>query len=263
MPDSSIRIVVVHPDLLGTYGDGGNGVVLLRRLAWRGIEAELVEAMSGRPVPASGDIYCLGGGEDAAQARAAAELRQGDPVGQAVSRGAAVLAICAGFQVIGHRFPSADGSVRDGLGLIDMETVKGSGRRPVGELVVTPSPGLGLPELTGYENHSGRTRLGPGVQPLGAVSSGVGNGVGDNTEGAVSGRVVGTYMHGPALARNPALADLILSSVVGRLEPLDDSEAESLRSERLAAGRTPVAARAYGAGPRARLTRKVRSLRRG
>jgi len=234
--DSAVRVVVVHPDLLGTYGDGGNGLILARRLQWRGFGVELVDAMSGTPVPASGDIYCLGGGEDAAQHRAAAELVEGNPLGQAVDGGAAVLAVCAGFQVLGHRYPSADGSSRDGLGLIDIETHKGSGRRPVGELVVTPSAGLGLPSLTGYENHGGLTTLGPGAQPLGRVDAGIGNGGGDGSEGAVVGRVIGTYMHGPVLARNPALADLVLSSVVGQLEPLDDSEAESLRKERLETG---------------------------
>ena len=225
----------MHPDLLGTYGDGGNGLILARRLVWRGFEVELVEAMSGTAVPASGDVYCLGGGEDAAQARAAAELADGNPIGRALSSGAAVLAVCAGFQVIGESFPSADGSRRSGLGLIEIDTAKGTGRRPVGELVVEPRPELGLPILTGYENHGGRTRLGPGVEPLGHVQAGIGNGSGDGTEGAVSGKVVGTYMHGPALARNPALADLLLSWVVGPLSPLDDLEAELLRGERLAA----------------------------
>ncbi len=231
--DSAVRVVVVHPDLLGTYGDGGNGLILARRLQWRGLAVELIEAMSGTPVPASGDIYCLGGGEDAAQHRAAAELAEGNPLGQAVDNGAAVLAVCAGFQVLGRRYPSADGQVRDGLGLIDIDTRKGGGRRPVGELVVTPSPALGLPQLTGYENHGGLTTLGPDAQPLGRVDAGVGNGGGDGSEGAVVGRIFGTYMHGPVLARNPALADLILTSVVGELEALDDSEAELLRRERL------------------------------
>ncbi|HVA44256.1 MAG TPA: hypothetical protein VNF50_12300 [Acidimicrobiales bacterium] len=237
--DSAVRVVVVHPDLLGTYGDGGNGLILSRRLQWRGFAVELIEAMSDSQVPASGDVYCLGGGEDAAQHRAAAELAAGNPLGQAVDNGAAVLAVCAGFQVLGHRYPSADGQMRDGLGLIDIETRKGTGRRPVGELVVTPSSGLGLPQMTGYENHGGLTSLGPGAQPLGHVDAGIGNGGGDGREGAVVGRVIGTYMHGPVLARNPALADLILSSVVGTLDPLDDSEAESLRAERLQTVRIP------------------------
>jgi CobQ-like glutamine amidotransferase family enzyme len=231
--------VVVHPDLLGTYGDGGNGLILARRLRWRGIGAELVEAMSGAPVPATGDIYCLGGGEDAAQTRAAQELSQGAPLARAVEAGAAVLAVCAGFQVIGRSFPSSGGAQREGLGLIDVDTVKGTGTRPVGELVVRPDPALGLPRLTGYENHGGFTRRGPQVAPLGSVEVGVGNQRGDGTEGAVVGRIVGTYMHGPVLARNPALADMVLASIVGALpslaDPEVDAEAEALRQERLRA----------------------------
>lgn len=229
---SAVRVVVVHPDLLGTYGDGGNGLVLARRLAWRGWRAELVQAMSGSPVPSTADIYCLGGGEDAAQTRSALELSEGDPIGRAVAAGAAVLAVCAGFQVIGRSFAVAGGGSRDGIGLIDVRTARGPGRRPVGELVVRPTDPA-LPTLTGYENHGGVTHLGPGVAPLGRVLQGVGNG--NATDGVRAGRVIGTYMHGPVLARNPALADLILAWVVGELQPLDDSESESLRRERLAA----------------------------
>ncbi|MBO0748765.1 MAG: hypothetical protein J2O47_10455, partial [Acidimicrobiaceae bacterium] len=103
----------------------------------------------------------------------------------------------------------------------------------VGELVVEPGPASGLPTLSGYENHGGVTELGPGVGPLGRVQIGVGNGT-DSTDGFRTGRVVGTYLHGPALARNPALADLLLASVVGELDPLDDRESDVLRTERLA-----------------------------
>lgn len=233
--DSTVRIVVVHPDLLGTYGDGGNGVILARRLRWRGMGAELIEAPSGAPVPATGDVYCLGGGEDGPEARSAAELAPGNPLGRAVEAGAAVLAVCAGFQVIGTSFPGAGGAEHAGIGLIDVHSRKGGGRRAVGELVTRPGPGLGLPELTGYENHGAVTELGPGVAPLARVVSGVGNGTADRAEGARSGRVFCTYMHGPVLARNPALADAVLESVVGALPALDDAEAEALRAERLAA----------------------------
>jgi CobQ-like glutamine amidotransferase family enzyme len=145
-----------------------------------------------------------------------------------------VLAVCAGFQVVGESFPGADGTLRPGLGLLDVKTVQGTGRRAVGEVVAEPLIG-GLALLTGYENHRAVTRLGTGVEPLARVITGVGNGGGDGTEGARCGRVFATYLHGPALARNPSLADVILSSVVGELEPLDDSEAEALRVERLGA----------------------------
>ncbi len=252
----SLTVVVVHPDLLGTYGDGGNGVVLARRAAWRGIDADLVQAPSDRPLP-TGDLYCLGGGEDSPQLRAAEILRADGALARAVVAGAVVLAVCAGYQIVGHTFPGADGRPLPGVGLLDLTTVKGPGRRAVGELlaepfhgteagavtdgggVAEPTAGPGpLPTLTGFENHGGVTSVGPGARPLARVVAGVGNGAGDGTEGAWAGRVVGTYLHGPVLARNPALADLLLGWAVGRdLDPLPDDEEHALRRERLAAVR--------------------------
>jgi hypothetical protein len=153
--------------------------------------------------------------------------------------GAVVLAVCAGFQVVGRTFPGAEGDAHEGVGLLDVDTVKGPGPRAVGEVLVEvgPSPLGPLPVLTGFENHGGTTSLRDGAVALGRVVVGVGNGGGDGTEGAVQGRVVGTYLHGPVLARNPALADLLLSWALGDrpLDPLDDAESETLREERLAA----------------------------
>jgi CobQ-like glutamine amidotransferase family enzyme len=157
----------------------------------------------------------------------------------AVAGGAAVLAVCAGLQVLGNRFAGEDGKVHDGLGLLDCETHRDDGPRRVGEVVVTPDESLDLPDLTGYENHGGVTTLGAGARPLGRVVVGHGNDGGDGTEGIVSGRVVGTYLHGPVLARNPAMADYLLSSVLGPLDPLDDAEVDALRKERLHAARHP------------------------
>ncbi|HVX20531.1 MAG TPA: hypothetical protein VHB02_04220 [Acidimicrobiales bacterium] len=237
----TLAVVVVHPDLLGTYGDGGNGLVLAKRAAWRGIDADLVEAPSDRPLP-TGDLYCLGGGEDSPQLRAAEVLRADGALARAVDRGATVLAVCAGYQIMGHTFPGADGRPLPGVGLLDLTTVKGPGRRAVGEILAEPFPEPAgrtpLPTLTGFENHGGVTAVGPGARPLARVVSGVGNGAGDGTEGAWAGRVVGTYLHGPVLARNPALADLLLGWAVGRdLDPLPDDEEHALRRERLAAVR--------------------------
>ncbi len=234
---SALRVVVVHPDLLGTYGDAGNGTVLAARAAWRGTAVELVLATSGRPLPGSGDIYCLGGGEDGPELQAAANLAAG-PLPRAVEAGAVVLAVCAGYQLLGTSFPDASGVARPGLGLLDVSTVKGPGRRAVGELLADPVGHdlLGPPAgpLTGFENHSGHTRLGPGATPLAVVRHGVGNGEG--SEGAWAGNVFGTYMHGPALARNPGLADLLLARATGDVPvPLDDAEEQALRAERLAA----------------------------
>ena len=236
----SLRVVVVHPDLLGTYGDGGNGVVLVQRARWRGIGAELVEATSESPLP-TGDLYCLGGGEDAAQAASAERLRADDALARAVERGAPVLAVCAGYQILGRTFAVAHGRPLAGVGLLDVSTSKGAGRRAVGEILAEPLCAQ-LPVLTGFENHGGVTVRGSSVAPLARVEAGVGNG--DGTDGAVSGRVVGTYLHGPVLARNPALADLMLSWATGlTLEPLDDAEETALRDERIAAVRARRARR--------------------
>jgi CobQ-like glutamine amidotransferase family enzyme len=231
-----LRVAVVFPDLLGTYGDGGNGLILARRAEWRGYDVELLQAASDAPVPEA-DIYCLGGGEDGPQVRAARTLIDDGTLAARAAAGAVVLAVCAGFQVVGRSFPGATGEVHEGVELLDVETVKGEGPRAVGE-VVSDAVGLaGLPALTGFENHGGVTALAEGAVALGRVTAGVGNG--DGTEGAVQGRVVGTYLHGPVLARNPALADLLLSWALddAALEPLDDAAAESLREERLGASR--------------------------
>jgi len=232
---SVLRLVWVYPDLLSTYGDRGNLIVLSRRARLRGIEVQAVEVNADQPVPGQGDIYLLGGGEDLPQILAARRLRTDGGLAAAVSRGAVVFAVCAGYQVIGHEFGGVEGESVDGLGLLDISSGRGE-RRGVGELVADVDPELGLPKLTGFENHQGVTSLGAGARPLARLSLGVGNG--DGTEGAYSGKVLGTYMHGPALARNPALADLLLSWVVGQLAPIDPADEEwaaRLRLERLAA----------------------------
>jgi CobQ-like glutamine amidotransferase family enzyme len=246
---SAVRVALVYPDLLGTYGDSGNATVLAQRLRWRGHRVESVTATAGDQVPATCDIYVVGGGEDLPQALAARHLGAGAPpptdllvdadgaarrpLHRAVAAGAAVFAVCAGLQILGTSFVGPDGVEAAGLGLLDCRSERGRGRRAVGELAVAPDPVLGLPTLSGFENHGAVTELGGGSHPVGRVITGVGNG--DGTDGAVSGRVLGTYLHGPALARNAVLADLLLRWVVGDLEPLDDSEAEELRAERLRA----------------------------
>ena len=242
---SALAIAVVHPDLLGTYGDGGNGLILSRRASWRGIDADLIQAHSGQPLP-SADIYCLGGGEDGPQVRSAEALRADGTLERAVGAGAVVLGVCAGYQLLGRSFPDRAGRPRPGLGLLDVTTVKGDGVRAVGELVADPAPGAPptagggpLPTLSGFENHSAVTTVGPGARALARVVRGVGNGDGDGTEGAWAGRVIGSYMHGPVLARNAALADLILGWAVSgsaspaELDPLDDHDHQALRQERL------------------------------
>jgi len=239
---SSVRIVSLFPELLGTYGDGGNATVLARRLQWRGIDHEHVTVDATDTIPTTGDIYLVGGGEDGPQTEAARRLTTDGGLTRAVDRGAVVFAVCAGMQILGHRFPDGTGHDRSGLGLLDCVTVRVDRPRAVGELLTTDAElvtgGVTRPlgPLSGFENHAGRTVPGPGARRLGAVVAGEGNG--DGSEGVVSGRVVGTYLHGPALARNPALADALLSLVVdGALDPLDDAEVEALRTDRIRAAR--------------------------
>jgi hypothetical protein len=233
--ESALRIVWVYPDLLSTYGDRGNLLILSRRADLRGLPVECFEVRSDQPVPENGDIYLLGGGEDGPQALAAERLIADGGLGRAVARRAVVLAVCAGYQRVGESF-FAKGQKCPGLGLLDLTSDRGP-RRAVGELVAEVDPELGVPVLSGFENHGGRTHLGPGVLALGKVTTGIGND--GATEGAWHGSVVGTYAHGPALSRNPGLADLLLRWATGidTLEPLDDAWANKLRGERLAAVR--------------------------
>jgi lipid II isoglutaminyl synthase (glutamine-hydrolysing) len=236
MNESSLRIVHLYPHLLGTYGDAGNSIVLRARAQARAVAAEVVLVNPGDPVPRQGDVYLLGGGEDAKQTAAAQELRQDGGLVDAAGRGAAVFGICAGYQLLGTTFLGVGGAVTDGLGLLDVSTDR-LDTRAVGNMLARPSAELGLPELIGFENHGGATILGPRAMPLGVVEIGIGNGSTDpdgrRTEGAIQGHVVGTYLHGPALALNPALADRLLAAVLGPLEPLDDTLPERLREHRL------------------------------
>ena len=234
------KIVLVYQSLLGIYGDQGNAKVLHKRLAWRGIDSEVVVVEPGRPLPADGAVYLLGGGEDNAQTTAVRELRADGNLFRALDAGAVLFAVCAGYQICGRTFTIGEADdEREGLGLLDVETRRGP-KRAVGELVTSwTRPDGSVSTITGFENHGGYTWLGPDATPLARVEIGLGNN-GDGTEGAVQGRVIGTYPHGPVLARNPDLADHVLELALGRpLEPLQRAAAahEGLRAERLAAVR--------------------------
>jgi CobQ-like glutamine amidotransferase family enzyme len=234
--ESAVRIGLVLPDVMGTYGDGGNAVVLAQRLRLRGIEAELVEITLDDPVPDSLDLYTLGGAEDYAQRLATKHLIRYPGLQRAAERGAPVLAICAAIQVLGHWYETSAGERVDGVGLLDVTTSPQPGRT-IGEVVSQPVVAGLTQRLTGFENHRGGTVLGPAAQPLAKVVKGAGNREGDGIDGAVQGSVVATYLHGPCLARNPELADYLLSRAVGELAPLELPEVELLRRERLAAPR--------------------------
>ena len=236
MNESAVRIGLVLPDVMGTYGDSGNSVVLRERLRMRGIPAEVVEITLDDPVPAELDLYTLGGAEDYAQRLATKHLIRYPGLQQAVSRGAPVLAICAAIQVLGHWYETSAGERVDGVGVLDV-TTSPQPERTIGEVAATPLIDALTEPLTGFENHRGGTVLGPEARPLAAVSKGAGNRAGDGIDGAVQGSVIATYLHGCCLARNPELADHLLGKVVGPLSPLELPEVAQLRRERLAAPR--------------------------
>ncbi|WP_412099631.1 type 1 glutamine amidotransferase [Corynebacterium aurimucosum] len=254
---TSLQIGLILPDILGTYGDDGNALVLRQRARMRGHEAEIVPIKLGEPVPDSLDVYTLGGGEDTAQILAAEHLIADGGLTRAASAGRPILAICAGLQVLGESF-RASGRVVDGVGLIDATTASMT-ERAIGEVATEPTKAGITAELTepltGFENHMGATILGPAAQPLGTLTRGTGNAdtaaildLSDRTvqrgaEGAVQGSVIATYMHGPVLARNPQLADLLLAKAMGvalsELEPLDIPAINQLRTERFNASEPP------------------------
>jgi CobQ-like glutamine amidotransferase family enzyme len=229
--DSQVAIVLVMPKLLGTYGDSGNATVLRERARRRGLDAVVVEAERGTDIPERGDIYLLGGGEDTNQMAATADLLQAPGFRRAMDRGATTLAVCAGLQLLGNWFLGPDGEQHAGLGVLDLTTTRARVRH-VGDVAAEPLvPELHQP-LVGFENHQGDTHLAPSAQPFARVPA-PRPWQRPRPEGAVSGGVIGTYFHGPVLALNPELADLLLSRVVGPLAPLDDTEIQRAREVRM------------------------------
>jgi CobQ-like glutamine amidotransferase family enzyme len=240
--ESAVRIGALLPDVLGTYSDDGNVTVLAQRLRWRGVPVEICVVTADRTPPADCDLYVLGGGEDAAQAFAADWLRQHRRLRAALEGPATTFAVCAGLQVLGQWMQDSSGQRYPGVEILDLTTEPGR-QRAVGEVVSACAlPGVGT--LIGFENHRGVTTLGPGVRPLAQVVRGTGNGTREHGEGVLTPTVVGTYLHGPVLARNPALADAVLHAVTGRdLPPLDLPDQEAVRETRLGrrwARRRPV-----------------------
>jgi CobQ-like glutamine amidotransferase family enzyme len=214
-----LRLCHLYPDLLNLYGDRGNIATLRRRAQWRGIAVRLVEARLGERIdPQESDLFFIGGGEDRQQALAAPDLREvkGAALRDAVAGGAAVLAVCGGYQLLGHYYRPAEGPDLLGLGLLDLHTVHpGPGaRRLIGNIVIAVAT-AGV-RLVGFENHGGRTHLGSGARPLGRVVAGFGNNGEDGTEGAVWETVYGTYLHGPLLPKNPWLADRLIHLALRR-----------------------------------------------
>ena len=213
-----LEIIRIHNELLGTYGDRGNADVLKFRASQRKIKARISDISYLDPLPKSGDIYLLGGAEDAAQLLSLTALRKGSILARAANKGAVVLAICAGFQLLGNKYATKDEEFA-GLGLLDVITTPGD-KRLVGDIAVQTDL-FDFP-LTGFENHSSVTTLGADAKAFGRVLQGNGNGVA-GLDGAVNRNVFGTYLHGPVLARNPEFADLLIERAVGEpISRLDD-----------------------------------------
>ena len=241
-----MKIVVGHlyPDYLNIYADRGNIAVLSRRAAWRGHELEVRAVSVGDPLrPDEHDLLYVGGGQDREQALVAHDLAaKAEDVRRAVADGAAVLAVCGGYQLLGRSYRDFHGTELPGIGLLPLDTVAGD-RRMIGDVLLECELEPGVRRtLAGFENHVGRTRLDPGADPLGRVVAGFGNDGESGFEGCRSGRAIGTYLHGPLLPRNPWLADWLLAQAIAHrtgelpvFEPLGDeleSEAHAVSARR-------------------------------
>jgi CobQ-like glutamine amidotransferase family enzyme len=237
MSSPRLRVCALYPELMNIYADRGNLMLIERRCAWRGIEASLHASTLGEVLSDEHDLYYIGGGQDADQRRCAADLVEHKRAGleAAADRGAVVLGVCGGYQLLGHSY-ELDDAIVEGVGLLDVTTVRATGPRLIGNIAVAIEPRLLAPAaaspngdevIVGFENHAGRTRLGPGQAPLGRVLHGHGNDGRTGFEGARRGNVVGTYVHGPLLPKNAWLCDWLIAAALGieseALKPLDDS----------------------------------------
>jgi hypothetical protein len=246
MPDT-LRVCALYPELMNIYADRGNLLVLEHRCAWRGIGFELSASDLGEPLdPDAADLFYVGGGQDRDQRLCALDLAEVKREGlhAAAERGAALLAVCGGYQLLGHSYELGDETL-PGVGLVDLRTVRSDGPRLIGNVAIEVDLGDSDPPtrrrvLAGFENHGGRTRLGPDAQPLGRVLRGHGNDGASGFEGVRRGNVIGTYLHGPLLPKNVWLADWLIERALGRdepLAPLDDAlEAAAHAEARRAAG---------------------------
>jgi CobQ-like glutamine amidotransferase family enzyme len=247
LPRRRLTLAHLYPEAMDLYGDLGNVLALLRRCEWRGIDVDVVEVRVGESVDLSvADLIVMGGGQDTAQAYVASDLNKRGPVIRGlVDEGAAVLAVCGGFQLFGASYTTASGRVMEGIGVFDAATIAGR-RRFIGNITLEAflqrwgAAHASAPiQIVGFENHSGRTELGPRARPLGQVMCGAGN-LGDGTiEGAVYRNAIGTYLHGPVLPKNPRLADhLILCALAhhdGEVAPLESlDELTEMRAHRVA-----------------------------
>ena len=225
---TDLRVCHLYPEHLNIYADRGNIAVLRARCEWRGIGFAVVGCGPGDPLPQA-DLYYVGGGQDRDQLLVEDDLvGRADGLRAAIDDGAWMVAVCGGYQMLGHYYRGHQGDEIRGTGLVDLVTEAGP-TRMIGNISIDCELRPGEPmTVVGFENHAGRTRLGEGVRPLGRVLHGHGNNGRDGGEGVHTGRIIGTYIHGPLLPKNPALADHLIGAALERrhgtvaLEPLDD-----------------------------------------
>ena len=224
-----LRVCALYPELMNIYADRGNITVLRARCEWRGIGFELASASLRDPLdPDAHDLLYLGGGQDRDQIAVAEDMAdtKRSALHAAADRGAVVLAVCGGYQLLGHSYQLGEQSL-PGVGLVDLHTVREPGPRLIGNCAIEADLGQGPRVIAGFENHGGRTYLGSGERPLGRVLSGHGNNDRDGQEGVRHGNVIGTYLHGPLLPKNVWLADRLIELALGiELEPLPDDAPE-------------------------------------
>ena len=253
MPDSTavatgplprtLRVCALYPDLMNIYADRGNLLVLEQRCSWRGIGFELTPSGLGDPLdPGAHDLFYLGGGQDRDQRLCAADLieTKRDSLHAAAARDAVVLGVCGGYQLLGHSYVLGEDEI-PGVGLLDVRTVRDPGPRLIGNIAIEVSLDGDRRILAGFENHGGRTSLGPDARPLGRVVKGHGNDGRSGFEGARAGNTIGTYLHGPLLPKNALFADWLIATALrldpSDLTPLDDAfERAAHLSARRAAG---------------------------
>lgn len=245
MSDPGLRLLALYPEQMNIYADRGNILFLQRRTEWRGIDFEYAAAGPGDGFdPAAHDLIYIGGGQDRDQVLVAEDMlrTKGNAIASAVEDGAALLAVCGGYQLLGDRYQLGDQSIT-GLGIADLETVREPGPRLIGNVSIEVDLGQGPRVLAGFENHGGRTYLDRSAEPLGRVLHGHGNNGRDGYEGVQRANMIGTYLHGPLLPKNAWLADLLIALAIGRrtgsepvLEPLgDELETSAHESALLAA----------------------------
>jgi lipid II isoglutaminyl synthase (glutamine-hydrolysing) len=238
-----LRVCALYPDLMNIYADRGNLLLLERRCRWRGLGFSVTASGLGDPLePDAADLFYIGGGQDRDQRLCAFDLAEvkRDALHAVAERGSVILAVCGGYQLLGHSYELGDEKL-PGVGLIDLHTVRAEGPRLIGNVAIEVELDPGERHvLAGFENHGGRTHLGPGVTPLGRVLRGHGNNGSDAFEGTRAGNVIGTYLHGPLLPKNAWFADWLIRTALDLDEPLapldDEFEAAAHRDARHAAG---------------------------